>query len=120
MCVAPGQDGHAVVVIGDGVHRVTLFRQSPGCPRLAGVEVVEAFLLHLEPQVDAPEDLDRLLDVRVVLHVDRRVREDLVVGGAVLAPVGLRGDEERGLARIAVGCLHDEFVAQARCFGDGL
>ena len=35
--------------------------------------------------------------------------------GGVAVPVRLRADEERGLARVAVGRLHDQIVAQPGC-----
>ena len=74
---------------------------------------------HEGPDDGAAPGQDRLDGHRPV--VDPAHHLDLLADdiGAVLAPVGLRRDEEGGLSRVAIRRLNDEFITEACLFGDG-
>src|SRR6266478_2887161 len=66
---------------------MAISREWTGCPRLVSVELLNAILLDLKPQVDATKEPDCLLNVRVVFAINANVTQESVGGNGVPVPV---------------------------------
>src|SRR5580692_9827282 len=76
--ITPGEDRDAGLVIGDRVDRMPVVGQFARSPWLLRLEFLLSIGLHLEAQIHAAEELNRQLDMRMILRLDTDKREDLL------------------------------------------